>query len=416
MAWRIGNALISYVAYLGQFFWPLGLVACYPRRAVLPPWQVAAAALTLVCITAVAVWWWRRRPYLLVGWLWYLGMLAPVIGLVQFGAQSEADRFAYLPQIGLAIALVWAGGRGLPVLAAGPLAVRRCREPGAGGVDGVRLASDGLLARQRDPLDPRSGLRLAESRGPQQPRRPLWPAAGGSTRRCAFPEGPGDRARLRRGPQQPRHRSGRLRADRRGDRALPEGPGDQARLRRGPQQPRHRSGGPRTDRRGDRALPEGPGDQARLRRGPQQPGRSLLPPGRIDEAIAHYQKALEIRPDYAEAHNNLGIALAGRGRIDEAIAHFQKALEIKPDYAEAHNNLGIALAGRGRIDEAIAHFQKALEIKPDYADGPYQPRRCSSQPGPDGRGDRALAEGPGLGRATEQSGHGRRLEGPAAAL
>ena len=68
------------------------------------------------------------------------------------------------------------------------------------------------------------------------------------------------------------------------------------------------------------------------------------------------------------AHYNLGVALAGRGRFDEAIAHFQKALEIKPDYAEAHANLGAALAGRGRVDEAIAHYQKALEIKPDYAE------------------------------------------------
>ena len=68
------------------------------------------------------------------------------------------------------------------------------------------------------------------------------------------------------------------------------------------------------------------------------------------------------------AHNNLGAALAGRGQVDEAIAHYQKALEIKPDYAEAHNNLGAALAGRGQVDEAIAHYQKALEIKPDYAE------------------------------------------------
>ena len=104
VGWRIGNALISYVAYLGQFLFPLGLATCYPRRPVLPPWQVAAAVLLLVSITAVAVWWRRQRPYLLVGWLWYVGMLVPVIGLVQFGSQAEADRFTYLPQIGLTIA------------------------------------------------------------------------------------------------------------------------------------------------------------------------------------------------------------------------------------------------------------------------------------------------------------------------
>ena len=106
--WRIGNGIISYAAYLGQFFCPFGLAPCYPRRAVLPAWQVAAAALVLVSITAVAIRWRRRRPYLLVGWLWYVGMLVPVIGLLQFGAQAEADRFTYLPQIGLAIAVAWA--------------------------------------------------------------------------------------------------------------------------------------------------------------------------------------------------------------------------------------------------------------------------------------------------------------------
>ena len=98
--------------------------------------------------------------------------------------------------------------------------------------------------------------------------------------------------------------------------------------------------------------------------------------GQVDEAIAHYRKALEIKPDYAEAHNNLGNALAGRGQVDEAIAHYRKALEIKPDYAEAHYNLGNALAGRGQVDEAIAHYRKALEIKPDDAEAHIQPREA----------------------------------------
>jgi tetratricopeptide (TPR) repeat protein len=96
-------------------------------------------------------------------------------------------------------------------------------------------------------------------------------------------------------------------------------------------------------------------------------GNVLASSGRFDEAIAHYQKALEIKPDYTEAHNNLGLTLASCGRFDEAIAHYHKALEIKPDYEVAHNNLGNALAGRGQLDEAIAHYQKALEIKPDAA-------------------------------------------------
>jgi tetratricopeptide (TPR) repeat protein len=100
-------------------------------------------------------------------------------------------------------------------------------------------------------------------------------------------------------------------------------------------------------------------------------GYSLFQKGRVNEAIAHFQRALEIKPDYAETHNNLGYSLLRKGRVNEAIAHFQRALEIKPDDAETHNNLGYSLLRKGRVNEAIAHFQRALEIKPDYAEAHY---------------------------------------------
>jgi protein O-mannosyl-transferase len=106
-AWRIGNALISYVSYIYQSFCPVGLAALYPRRDSLAPWTVLGALAILALISAAA-WVGRRRfPWVLVGWLWYLGMLFPVIGLVPCGAESEADRFTYLPQIGLGIAVAW---------------------------------------------------------------------------------------------------------------------------------------------------------------------------------------------------------------------------------------------------------------------------------------------------------------------
>ncbi len=89
---------------------------------------------------------------------------------------------------------------------------------------------------------------------------------------------------------------------------------------------------------------------------------------RLDETVAHFNKALELNPDYADAHNNLATILAHIGRGDEAIVHYRKALQINPDFAEAHYNLGTFLANCGRLDEAIAHFQKALEIKPDAAE------------------------------------------------
>jgi tetratricopeptide (TPR) repeat protein len=88
----------------------------------------------------------------------------------------------------------------------------------------------------------------------------------------------------------------------------------------------------------------------------------------VDEAIAQYQKALQFKPNYAEAHNNLGNTLLQMGNLDEAIVHYQKAVQIKPDSAEIHINLGKALYQKGSVDEAIVHFQKALNIAPDYAE------------------------------------------------
>ncbi len=301
LAWRIGNALVSYVAYLGQFFCPQGLVPCYPRRPVpLPLWQVAAAVLTLVAITAAAIRSSRQRPYLLVGWLWYLGMLAPVIGLVQFGTHGEADRFTYLPQIGLTIALVWIAGdacRG----------ARRFRPIWAAAATGALLILVVSAWRQT---------------GYWHDSEALWT----HTLAC--------------GPQYATAHSNLGLA---------------------------LAGGGRIDEaiaHFQKALEIEPDDAETH----NNLGVILARRGRIDEAIAHCQKALEIKPDNADAQNNLGIALAGCGRADEAIAHYQKALEIEPDSAEAHNNLAAVLVGRGRIDGAIEHYRKALELKPDYAE------------------------------------------------
>ena len=105
---RAGNALVSYLSYLRQAFWPSDLAVFYPHPGeALPAWKVAGAAALLVALTAGALGQLRRRPYLAVGWLWYLGMLVPMIGLVQVGSQARADRYTYLPLIGIAICVAW---------------------------------------------------------------------------------------------------------------------------------------------------------------------------------------------------------------------------------------------------------------------------------------------------------------------
>ncbi|MGD0746000.1 MAG: tetratricopeptide repeat protein, partial [Verrucomicrobiota bacterium] len=264
---RIGNALISYVTYLGQMFWPSDLAAFYPLMAggvgvlkVVLSLAVLAGISTSVFVLR------RHRPYLLTGWLWYLIMLVPVIGNVQMGGQARADHHTYLPQIGLYLMLTWAAAE----LCAG----WRHRRMVLGGCATIILMALVFCGRAQTAY-----WRNSES---------LWTHALACT--------------------------------------------------------------------SDNSLAH------------NNLGLALFQKGAVHEAIAHFQKALEIAPNYALAHNNLGIALVQMGSMDEAITHYLKALQIDPDSASAHNNLGTALVQKGSVDEAIAHFQKVLQITPDFAE------------------------------------------------
>jgi protein O-mannosyl-transferase len=108
MQWRIENALVSYLIYIEKIFWPVNLAIFYPHpRGGIPSWQVAGAVFVLALITLMALWKSRQRPYIVVGWLWFLGTLVPVIGIIQVGLQAWADRYTYIPYIGLFIVFTW---------------------------------------------------------------------------------------------------------------------------------------------------------------------------------------------------------------------------------------------------------------------------------------------------------------------
>ncbi len=264
---RIGNALVSYVAYLGQMIYPAGLAVLYPHPGSgLALWKIIAAFVLLLAISAGALAARRKRPWFLFGWLWYLGMLIPAVGLIQSGLRAQADRYTYLPQVGLYLLLTWA--------AADLCAGWRHRRGVLGGLSTIILVALIFCAREQTAYWRNSEL--------------LWT----HTLACTS----------------------------------------------------------------DNFIAQ------------NNLGNALLQKGNVDDAMVHYQKALQIKPDYAEAHNNLGIALFRKGSVDEAIAHFQKALQIKPDFAEAQNNLGNALLKKGSVAEAIVHYQKALQIKPDFAE------------------------------------------------
>jgi protein O-mannosyl-transferase len=301
---RLANAVVSYVAYLEKAFWPAGLAVFYPYDRALSAWRVAACALILLAVTGAAFALARRAPAVAVGWCWYLGTLVPVIGLVQVGNQSMADRYTYVPLIGVSIMLAW----GLPALL--PPWPRRSLALGI-------VASGAVLA---------SAAVAREQVTHWKDRETLWTRALAVT---ADNWTAHDHLGLVRAAQ------GRL------DEAAAH---FEATVR---------------------IRPDFEGGHVNL-------GNLRAGQGRLDDAVRHYREALRLKPSLELAHNNLGVALLRLGRTDEAIAEFTEALRIRPDLVDAHRNLGIALAARGRLAEAGERFRDVLELAPADADAHYR--------------------------------------------
>jgi tetratricopeptide (TPR) repeat protein len=332
---RVGNALISYVAYLGQMFWPAGLAVLYPlTHGDVEVSKVVLSLVLLVGITAGVFVLRHRLPCLLTGWLWYLIMLAPVIGIVQVGSQARADRYTYLPQIGLYVLLTWAAAE----LCAG----WRHRRVMLGGGATVILAALIFCARTQTAY-----WRDSET---------LWTHTLACTSDNAVAHNSFGIALFRKG---------------RVDEAMAH---FQTALQIWPDYAdAHNNFGIALLRMSnvDEAMIH---FQTALQINPgyadahNNLGNALLQKGDVDEAIAHFQTALQIKPDSAEACYNLGYALLQKGDVDEAIVRFQTVMKTNPDDSEACYHLGNALLKKGRVAEAIVQYQKTLQIKPDYVD------------------------------------------------
>jgi tetratricopeptide (TPR) repeat protein len=372
---RLENAAVSCVAYLLQWFWPARLAVFYPYPAEIPLWQAAPAALAIAAVSIVALRSIRRRAYLTVGWFWYLIMLAPVIGLVQVGAQARADRYTYMPTIGISIVLAWGAAefltrqpRARPAIVA--LAAASCAV--AAGVTSVQLSawrdSRSLFQHAVDVTannylaHHNLGVALAE-----------------------MPDGTNQaitqfQAALRIKPDYLRAHtdlgSAYAKVGRFSD-AMAE---FRAAIAIDPDLPiPHNNLGNTYAQLGIwneaiseyqialRLDPEYTGARKSLAEAEYTLGLSLAKAGRTSEAGAHLEAALRARPDYPEAHNNLGVVLSQHpARIDDAIAQFEAALRLDPNYADAHVNLGVALSQLpGRIPDAIAHLEAAERIQPD---------------------------------------------------
>jgi len=385
-ALRLENALISYFAYIAKMFWPSGLAVFYPYPLAIPLWQAAAAALAILGISILVLRVLRTQPYLAVGWFWYLGTLVPVIGLLQVGGQARADRYTYVPMVGLFIMVAWGSAA---VIARRPqskniviglaaavcsicvvltwMQIRYWR-------DSASLFEHAIESTDRNDIAHHNlGTFLMNIPG-RLPEAIVHLEAAIEIRPSSATAHTDLGTALSNIP-------GRLSDSVREYRAA---------LAISPDLAITRNNLGNTLAKMDR-LPEAVAEyQGALRINPQYAeahnnlGSALARMGRNPEAIAQFQEALRLQPDYPEARQNLntaqnpaaladreynlGLALAKEGRTEEAIAHFEAALRIEPDYAEAHNNLGVVLSGvPGRSPEAIQHFQQALRIHPDYS-------------------------------------------------
>jgi tetratricopeptide (TPR) repeat protein len=335
-AWlRAANAIVAYARYVVMMVWPVGLAVFYPHPGHdLPAWQVVVAGAALVAVSGVVIRWRRQFPYLVVGWLWYLGTLAPVIGLVQVGAQALADRYTYVPLIGLFLMAAW-GIRDLAArwrvpkmaLAVGAAVVLTALTAGAGlqvsfWRDSTTLFNHALRVTSFNYLAHKNlGVALANAHRYNEAIRQYEQA-------------------IKIKPDDPDlyYNFGN---------ALGElGKTDEA------------------IQRYSKALEVKPNHTETL----YNLGNAYAKQGKFAEAVAQYAKLLDLKPDHLGGHINIGNALALVGRPEQAEVHYKEALRLEPGNQEALANLGNALGQQNKLDEAVEYYRKALQMNPNNLD------------------------------------------------
>jgi protein O-mannosyl-transferase len=397
---RAATALTASASYMWKTIWPAGLAAFYPYDAAVRPWDVGLAVLALAGLSVLAA---RlfRHPYVLVGWLWYLVSLVPVIGLVQVGNQSMADRFTYVPLIGLFIAVSWGVPALFPrrnrVIAAMAVAVVAAFAVVAGAQVQTWKNDETLWTHALDVIPDNyfahnslgrllyeQGQTTAAAQHFSEAVRlaPRFYDGRNNLGLVLLAQGRLDdaiaqfREAIRLSPTAEALNGLSAALAKRGDLEEAERWGLEAvRLKPGLAEA-HFNLGLTTARQG--RLDDALGHYLQARR--LQPalvpvhqaiGETLTRLGRLDEAAAAFRDALRLDAGFADAHHGLGMALSGQGRLDEAIDEYAEAVRLAPGQADYQNDFGFSLAARGRIGEAIPRFSEAIRLAPDFEQAHY---------------------------------------------
>jgi len=401
MTLRVGNALVAYCGYIFKMFWPVSLSVLYPYSAEIPLWKISLSVILLSTVSGIAIYTIKKRPYLAVGWFWYLGTMVPVIGIVQVGVQSMADRYTYIPLIGLFIMLVWFLSDALEkipykkyisatvsviiVLLLMTLSwsqlkywknnyelfthtlevtennyTMHCNLAVllAGKGDSKAAEFHYMEALKIKPDDKDTNMNygtLLVRLGRLEEAIELFIAAIKTKPDFAEAYNSLGIAYVQRGD--------RLKAMEQFSAAVkinPDYQDAQNNLKMAMLQNQAKESAS-TKQAVDISS------NITTFSGRMMAGTSLMQNGDLNGAIQHFQEALKIEPGNLNAHVSIGLALGYKRNFDGAISHFRTAIKINPRIPEIYNSLAVALAYTGKTDDAIVQLKKALEINPRFA-------------------------------------------------
>ncbi len=334
---RLMNALNSYVMYIWKMVWPMDLAVCYPHPGFnLPIWKVIAAGVFLLAVTALVIRARTKRPYLVFGWLWYLITLIPVIGIVQVGNQAMADRYTYVPLIGLFVMIAW----GVPDMLKRDNGCARPFAPGLSLVAALLVLALAGLTRIQVGYWMDNYTLFKHASEAVDGNAEAYSNYGAALRIM------GDNA-------------GALEQYKKAAAIDPNVPIIHANL----------GGAYHELGRDNEALPE---YQKAVKQNPNDASlytnlavvQATL--GKLKDARFSFDKALKLNPKYAEAHNEYGNFLSSTGRSKEALVQYNAAIAINPTFTDAYYNKGVALHTIGRFNEAVDAYRKVVRLNPEY--------------------------------------------------